>query len=171
MRVTLLLSLVLIATGCSSDKPAGLTPSENTPPLTGDVRSLHEPPAQTPHGPMVDGLSVGIWSEEEKYELNTRMNVWKILRNTKQDSSRREVAYDIAIHDQDFLLITGPNDNVAKIRGHHPGDGMQGMGFMGGISGILHEHIRRPGTYTLQWKVGELESNVVTIQVREPPIK
>jgi hypothetical protein len=164
----ILLTGILFATGCGSDRPEGTTVSRAVFPLPGDVRSLREPPENAAHGPIVDGLSLGIWSEKQKYILNTMMNVWQILTNTRRDSSGRRMPYDIGIHDQDFLLVTDANGKTTKIKGSHPGDGMQGMGFAGGISGILHRHIRLPGTYTLQWKVGKLESNVVTIEVAAP---
>lgn len=139
---------------------------KHIPPLEGNVKSLQEPPQTAPHGPAVDGLSLGIWSEKPSYTLHTRMNVWKILANEKRDSSGNIIPYDERIHDVDYLLITDSEGNVRRVQGTRPLDGPVGLGFMGGISDILHEQIQKSGTYRLQWKMGRLESNVVEIRVQ-----
>jgi HEAT repeat protein len=145
--------------------PASQAAKSGIPPLSGDVRSLREPPVVYPHGPVVDGLSLGLWSEKETYELNSRMNVWAILSNTRRDKAGGRIPYDPAIHKDDYLVITDADGREMKLKGEHPIDGPVGLGFEGGLSQELHDNIRRPGTYKLQWKIGAMESNVIEIRV------
>ena len=159
-------SLLLI--GCFLFLLVSLGMTADIPPLSGNVNKLREPPIDAPHGPATNGLTLGLWSEKPTYELNSRMNVWIILSNSNKDASSRIIPYDPAIHKDDYLTIRAEDGSQMKIKGEHSGDGPIGLGFEGGISGQLHEKIRRPGVYRLQWKIGTMASNVIEIKV-EPP--
>ncbi len=130
---------------------------------------LNEPPIETtwPHGKSLDGLTLGLWSENDSYALNTPMNIWEIFSNENHNNAGHMMAYNRAFHDDDHLLITDSEGNVRRIKGAFPSDGPVDLGFEGGISGILHQEIRRAGVYTLQWKSGKLESNVIKFTVTE----
>jgi hypothetical protein len=158
----------LLAIACVLFLLVSLGMAADIPSLSGNVNELSEPPFNTPHGPATNGLTLGLWSEKPAYELNSRMNVWIILSNTNKDSSGRIIPYDPAIHKDDYLTITTEDGSQMKIKGDHPSDGPIGWGFAGGISAQLHAKIRRPGVYTLQWKIGAMESNVIKIEVVRP---
>jgi hypothetical protein len=168
IRVILLL-LVLFAAGCRSGRPKEQLTHGIVPPLAGDVRSLIEPPPDAPHGLVVEGLSLGLWSEKRKYTLNSRINVWEILSNRNRDDKGRVIPYDESVvYTDKHFLITDPDGVIIRpAEFTAPGEGWSGFGFAGGMSGLLHRYIRRPGTYTIQAKTWKLESNIITIEVEE----
>jgi hypothetical protein len=129
------------------------------PPIRFDPSTLREPPDSAPHGPVVDSLSLGIWTEEHTYEINRPVNVWLLLTNHGQ------TPYDVGIHSHDLLIIEMPDCSVRKHPMGPPIDGFAGAGFKGGISEMLHRVVRMPGVYRLRWEVGKLRSNVVDITV------
>ncbi len=145
--------------------------ADDVPPMPGNATSLKLPPTDAPHGPTTNGLTLALWAEKPEYELNSRMNVWIHLSNTNKESSGRIIPYDPTIHKDDYLIIADQDGNQTKIKGEHPCDGPVGLGFEGGISAWLHEKIRRPGVYTLQWKIGAMESNVIRVKVVRPTQK
>lgn len=148
-----------------------VTRAGDVPPLPGEATALRLPPADIPHGPTRDGLTLALWTEKPEYELNTRMNVWIILSNTNRDSSGRIVPYDPAMHKEDYLIITDDNGKQIKIKGEHPCDGPVGVGCEGGVSAQLHEKIRQSGVYQLRWRIGVMESNVIEIRITSPGTK
>jgi hypothetical protein len=132
-----------------------------------NIATPREPPINAPHGGSGNGLTLGIWSEADTYELNARMNVWIILSNTNKDTSGRPIPYNPTIHTNDDLLITDSQTNLTKISTRLASDGPVGLGFESCISSQLHDHLLHPGLYTLQWKIGKLESNVITLRIVE----
>ncbi len=145
----------------TADVPSG-SPTRQVPPLALDPDSLRVPPAEAPHGTMIDGLTLGLWSESDTYQLNSVMNVWTILVVGKR------IPYDVAIHNRDWLHIRGPGGRTVRVPLHRGGDGWVGIGFASAHAYTMHRHLREAGVYELQWKVGDLESNVLTLTVVEP---
>lgn len=161
MTQTTLLILVLclsfIASNCSG--------KENIPQLNIDVKSLKEPTLSASHGPVVNGVSLGIWSEKEVYKLNKPINIWIILSNNLKDKNGNIVPYDDSIFQESYLIVTTPEGRIKKLRQDAPGDGMVGYGFAGGISHQLHGIVRKSGCYKIQWLTEKLRSNIVEFTV------
>ena len=158
----------VVSIACITFVLISATMADDVPPLPGNATSLKLPPTDGPHGPTTNGLTLALWTEKPEYELNSRMNVRIILSNTNKDSSGRIIPYDPALHKDDYLTITTEDGSQMKIKGEHPCDGPIGLGFEGGISEWLHQKIRRPGVYKLQWLIGAMESNVIKIKVVWP---
>jgi len=132
---------------------------------TDNIAIPREPPIDAPHGRSINGLTLGLWSEADTYEVNTNMNVWITLSNTNKDAAGRTIPYDPTIHTNAILILSGPQTNTIRMYNTLPFDGPIGFGFQSGIGQEIHDHLRRPGMYTLQWKIGELESNVITLRI------
>jgi hypothetical protein len=133
-----------------------------------DVRALKEPPPAPPHGEVRDGVSLGIWSEKDRYSLGSPMNVWIILNYQRKDANGHRVPYPKGFFDHSYLFITLPSGKVTTRRLIEPPDRIEGYGFMGGISEMLQGIIDSPGVYKLQWKIDKLESNEVQLTVDAP---
>jgi hypothetical protein len=113
---------------------AGHDAKSSPPPPTKSASRLSKPPAIKPHGPEVNGLTLGMWSEQDTYELNGQMDVWIELRNNNRTASGGYVPYDMSIHDTECLAIRDSSGNLTKVQGcFAPGDGMLGCGYTGSV--------------------------------------
>jgi hypothetical protein len=127
------------------------------PPLIGELpMSGGDGPVQ--FGARKDGIRIGLLSEKPAYRLNHRINVWCAFE------TERTLTEFGAVRDN-FLFITHPDGTITKETGVWPCDGPPGASWGGGMSDLLHRVIRKPGSYKLQWKIGALESKVVTFTI------
>ena len=152
MKFAPLLALCLIAgTTFAADT------DNKIPPLIGDLpMSAGKSPMQ--FGARKNGMRIGLSSESPTYRLNHRINVWCAFETER-------TLTDFGLVRDDFIFITHPDGTISKESGAWPSDGPPGASWSGGMSDQLHRVIRKPGVYKLQWKVGALESSVVTFTI------
>ena len=128
--------------------------------------------ASSPHGNIIDGLTLRLWSEKDTYALYEPMNVWKIRGNLDSgvsstvwyDPVERLTSDDEILHCDDVLTVTGPGMNDRVVFGSIYRQDIRMM-IVSGLFEVLHGCIHQPGVYTLKWKVGKLESNELRITV------
>ena len=138
---------------------------ESLPPIKGDIRTVRGPTTPYAFGSAVNGLSIAIWNESAEYRLNHRINVWTCLQTATPNPKGRSLMVDDPLFKNSFLFVTFPDGSVSKVGLGGPIDGFPGSGFSGGVSDHLHRVIRKPGTYKVQWKIGRLESGIVSFTV------
>jgi hypothetical protein len=138
---------------------------EPLPAIEGDIRNIREPTTPFLFGAVLNGLSIGVWNESTEYHLNHRINVWTSLRTATPNPTGHSLMSDDPLFKDSFLFVTVPDGSISKVALGGPIDGVPGHGFRGGVSDHLHSIIRKPGTYQVQWKIGRLESRVVSFTI------
>jgi hypothetical protein len=141
------------------------------PSVKGNILTLREPNPNTPFafGSRIDGLRLGIWSEGTNYVLNHRINIWVKLQTEKPNPFEHSLMAGDPLFKDSFLWVTMPDGTLTKVGIGGPTDGSLGGGWSGGVSDQLHRIIRKPGDYRVQWKIGGLESGVVSFKVLPEP--
>jgi len=128
------------------------------PPVIGKTPEESDGPTQ--FGERKHGIRIGFSKPKETYRLNHRINIW--------------LTYEIAGHlpegyhlGADTVVLTHPDGSVSKFPGDTRIDGPPGpeVNWLGGMSDCLHGYCRTFGVYKMQWKVGDIESAVVSWRV------
>ena len=138
---------------------------EPLPTIKGDIREIREPTTPFLFGTVLNGLSIGVWSESSEYHLNDRINVWTSLQTATPKLAGHSLMSDDQLFKDSFLFVTLPDGSISKVALGGPIDGSPGHGFSGGVSDHLHRIIRKPGSYQVQWKIGQLKSGVVSFTI------
>jgi len=128
-----------------------------------DFLKLPSPPADALAGQSVDGVQIGLWTEKSVYRGNEIRNVWMLDRNDR--SSATTIGVGGNLFDHSFLHVSSKHVVVAELP---VGSGIDGMvnpaSRAGGISEILAN--LPSGIYQLIWKTSTVESNTITIEIR-----
>lgn len=114
----------------------------------------------TEFGPRKHGIRIGFSKPKEIYQLNHHINIWIAY----------EVAGPLPKHfklGEDTIILTHPDGSVSKFPGDGRIDGPVGpeWSWAGGMSGQLHYYCRTTGVYKMQWKLGDIESAVISWRV------
>ncbi len=125
------------------------------PPLIGKLPEHSDGPTQ--FGTRKHGIRIGFSRPNESYRLNHRINIW--IMYEVHDSLPK--GYHLG---EDTVFLTHPDGAVSKFPGDTRIDVLGGpeMTWFGDISGKLHYYCRTPGVYKMQWKIGEVESAVIS---------
>jgi len=106
------------------------------------------------------GIRIGFSQPKESYRLNHRINIW-IMYETAGPLPK---GYHLG---EDIVTLTHPDGSVSKFPGDSRIDVMGGpeMTWFGGMSDQLHYYCRTTGVYKMQWKLGDIESAVISWRV------
>jgi hypothetical protein len=147
---------------------------QRLPAITGDRAQVQPTDESFDYGQAEDGLSLGIWTQSQAYQLNHVLNVWISLHN----ASGHAVTPEDPAFRNSWLYVTTPRGGISAVALGAP-NVPHGAGAAMGVGTQLHGMIREPGTYSVQWKAGtakpmeyshgspatSLESGVVTFTV------
>lgn len=136
------------------------TPAAPVPAVAGSASDRTPPDTAFAWGATVDGLSLGVASERPEYRLNNRINVWVSLR------SADGAPVDGSLARQSDVFISTPQGGMTAF-GFWPPVRVMDEGFTVELSDAMHNLIREPGTYTIQWKIGR--PNGALVDGRPPP--
>ena len=105
------------------------------------------------------GVRIGLSKPKDVYHLNHRINIWMAYEC--------EEPLPKGFHwKTDDVALTHPDGTVSHFRGDTRIDVLEGPGGLGswggGMSDTLHNYVRKPGLYKMQWKLGDLESGAIT---------
>ncbi len=114
----------------------------------------------TQFGDRRHGIRIGFSKPKESYRLNHRINIW-----IAQESAL-PLPKDFHLG-EDIVILTHPDGSASKFPGENHKDGPPGrlMNWTGGMSDLLHCYCRTTGVYKMQWKIGDIESLVVSWRV------
>ena len=112
-------------------------------------------------GPVLDGWSLMICSMSNTYRLNERLAVGVSLTPEGTNAWMRPNPS----HTNSFLFIILPDHSVTNVHVPAPNIGPGCGGYDGGVYPFLKPIVRKPGRYTIQWKIDRLESGIVAFDV------
>ena len=140
-------------------------PDSKIPPLIGKLPMESDGPTQ--FGVRKHGVRIGFTKPKASYRLNHRINIW-IAYDMDDPKAKEETpkAFPFGI---DIVTLTHPDGSVSTFSGDNHIDGPPSgtCSWAGGLSDYLHEMVRKPGVYKIQWKYGDLESQVISFRIIE----
>ena len=113
------------------------------------------------------GLALRLWTSTPVYSVNSTPDLWLTLSNNNYGANGKIIPYDVDKVGFGYIDIIDSHGNKTVISHFDASDGPIEYGFDGGLGGILQRKQLPPETYTLQWKIGELQSNIITMRVEE----
>ena len=140
-----------------------------TPLLLIAAISYAEPPytGKSQAGDLTRGLSLELKTTAPLFTTGSKPELWAILRNTNHDDNGQIIPYDEDSVGYGYITVIDTHGNTSVISNFCISEGMRGYGFEGGLGYILQNEYLRPETYALQWIIGELQSNIITMKVTE----